>query len=391
MGLRFVAAIQRLRQMRQRGDCIADALLVNCAVKVIFGGLEAESARYMAENLFTGFLDLAEWKPLSDQPVVVGHRHEMMRSRSVGRSSVAHDAQSESEAVSRGYARTRMTAISEGQSEGTSEGHSEGTAFGTSNGESGGMSSSLFESAGASQTLTPPPLEEPLFMPVPKPVVLSVGESVGTGSGTTDSAAWSTGQSSVHSSGSSLVRSSSRSRAISEADGETQSETRGASRGRMHGTSRIVSQTTGASEGLVPIIEWMPSQAYSLEEQLHRMAATLMGLPRRECIVKIEGEAPLRVRTADLSPAFNSSFFRRVMLPRFLAGIPTRSIYTLSASAADAAIATRRRELHNSPEPDFSPEAIPIVDDPDAFAARFWAKRGKRTLRIVKKDGDKEE
>ena len=45
---------------------------------------------------------------------------------------------------------------------------------------------------------------------------------------------------------------------------------RGVARGRMHGTSQSVSESTGESEGLVPIIEWMPSQAYSLEEQLHR-------------------------------------------------------------------------------------------------------------------------
>lgn len=132
---------------------------------------------------------------------------------------------------------------------------------------------------------------------------------------------------------------------------------RATARGRMRGTSHSVSEGTGESEGLVPIVEWMPSQAYTLEEQLHRATATLMGLPRRECVIKIEGEAPLRQRTADLSPAFRSPFFQRVMLPRFLASVAARSAYMLPASDADAAIAARAAELHalaERPEPDFA-------------------------------------
>lgn len=388
MGLLLIAAIQRLGQVRARGDFIADALLVNCAVKIIFGGLEAESARYMAENLFSGHLNLAEWKPGSERPVVVGHRREMMRSRAISRSEATHAAESESESVARGYARSRTRAVSEGHAEGVSDGYSEATSIGSAHTESAGVSASLFESAGTSQTLTPPPVDEPLFMPVPEPVVLSVGESLGTGSGLTSSSSWSSGQSSSHVSGSSHARSSSRSRAISEAEGESHSEMHGSARGRMRGTSHGTSETQGESEGLVPVMEWLPSQAYSLEEQLHRTAATLMGLPRRECIVKIEGEAPLHVRTADLSPAFRSPFFRRVMLPRFVASVAARSRYMVPAADADAAIAARRDERQASPEADFSPEPMPIIDDPETFAARFWAKRGKPSLRIVKQDGD---
>lgn len=357
MGLLVHAAIQRLGQLRARGDFIADALLVNCAVKIIFGGLEAASARYMAENLFSGSLDLAEWKPGSERPVVVGHRREIMRSRSTSRSHTSHAAESESESVARGSTRSRSRAVTDATSEGISDGFSEATAVGSTFGEAGASSTSLFEGAGTSQTLTPPPLEEPIFMPVPEPVVLSVGESAGTGSSLTTSSSWSSRQSSSRISGSTHARSSSRSHAVSEAEGESQSEMRATARGRMRGTSHSVSEGTGESEGLVPIVEWMPSQAYTLEEQLHRATATLMGLPRRECVIKIEGEAPLRQRTADLSPAFRSPFFQRVMLPRFLASVAARSAYMLPASDADAAIAARAAELHalaERPEPDFA-------------------------------------
>ena len=46
-----------------------------------------------------------------------------------------------------------------------------------------------------------------------------------------------------------------------------------------------------------------------------------MNLPRRECFVKHEGERPFRTRTADLTPAFRSAYFKRMMVPIYLKAI----------------------------------------------------------------------
>ncbi|AGK57033.1 hypothetical protein HYPDE_26763 [Hyphomicrobium denitrificans 1NES1] len=78
-------SVQRLGQLRARGDFIADALFTNCGVKVCFGGLEPESARFMAEMLFAGHIDLEEWKAGSARPTVVGVDKVILKGRTRGR------------------------------------------------------------------------------------------------------------------------------------------------------------------------------------------------------------------------------------------------------------------------------------------------------------------
>ena len=51
---------------------IRNAILTNTAIKIFFGGLDPDDAELIARFLFTGNLNLAEWKPGSERPVAVG-------------------------------------------------------------------------------------------------------------------------------------------------------------------------------------------------------------------------------------------------------------------------------------------------------------------------------
>ena len=330
-GLNLTAAIQRLGQIRAKGDFVCDALAVNCAVKVCFGGLEPESARYMAELLFSGFLDLAEWQPGSERPVAVGQDRETVRSTSRGEQEAEHLTEAHTRSHSRGEA------VGTFESTSAAAGEFSGT------GDSSGM------------VLTPPPqlfgpnAPDASFIPVP----LSQSTGASTSSGGSEQSASSAGSSYVS----------------VDSYGEAHSTGRGTSRGRSH--------SEGESEVFVTRYEWLPSAMYSLEEQLHRLTGELMSLPRRECFVKMEDERPFRTRTADLTPAFKSLAFKRVLLPRALKSWALASPYLVPASDVDAAIAAR---LASAPPPkppdDFAtPEPMPVLDEPAQFAADFWAKR----------------
>lgn len=330
-GLNLTAAVQRLGQIRAKGEFVCDALAVNCAVKVCFGGLEPASARYMAELLFSGFLDLAEWKPGSERPVAVGHERETVRSSS----RAEHEATHETRAHTRSHSRGEATGTFETTS--ASSGDFSGT----------GNSSGLVLSPPAALFGENAPNAS--FIPVP----LSQSRGANESSGASEQSASSSGTSHVS----------------SESYGEAHTS--------GHGTSRGRSLTLGESEVFVSRYEWLPSAMYSLEEQLHRVTGELMNLPRRECFVKVEDERPFRTRTADLTPAFKSLAFKRVLLPRALKSWALASPYLVPAAAVDADIAARCEPLpqRHKPEEFSTPEPMPLVDEPEKFAADFWQTR----------------
>ncbi len=332
-GLNLTAAIQRLGQLRAKGDFVADALAVNCAVKVCFGGLEPMSARYMSDLLFSGFLDLAEWKTGSERPVAVGQDKAIVRNWS----------RAEHEAEHHTFAHTRSQA--HGQATGTFEGSSFASGDFSGSGEAAGM------------VMTPPAT---LFGPN-APNASMVAMPLSQSAGTSDSRGSS--QQSATSSGSS--------RMATEVIGEAISEGHGVSSGR--------SVSEGESEVFVTRYEWLPSAMYTLEEQLHRLTGELMNLSRRECFIKIEDQRPFRTRTSDLTPAFKSLAFKRALLPRVLQAWRQASPYLTAVAEVDAAIAARRVALLASPvgaAPDFAdPEPMPVLDRPDKFAADFWRSR----------------
>lgn len=332
-GLNIVAAVQRLGQLRNRGDFIADALFANAGVKCTFGIAEPESARFLAEMFFTGHLDLTEWKPGTERAVATGNEKTTVRSSSVAEHEAEHRTHARTTSHSRGEAIGTMTS----------------TTLATGEFSGSGDSSGLVMSPPA--TLFGPNAPNATMMPVP--LSQSSGESSSRGSSSQSASSSGTSHVSVETYG--------------------EAETVGA--GRSRGTSR----SEGLSEVFVTKYETLPTQLYSLEEQLHRATGDIMNLPRRELFLKVEIARPIRTRTADLTPAFTSVMFKALMLPLFLRNAVARSPYLLPAPEVDAAIAARLANVlkpPSVPEPDLTaPEPLPVVDQPHQFAADFWAKR----------------
>lgn len=340
MGLNLVACVQRLGQLRARGDFLCDALMTNCTIKTVFGGLPPESSRYMAETLHSGFIHLAEWKQGTERPVAVGSHKELANSRSTAEHEAIHEAESETESVASGTSRTRSMSICTADGESVTDATSHASAIGTMTSDAFGTASSSFEGLSSGASLDPN--TGGLLSP---PAMTGMSVSQSAGSGQTDIASRAFGSSRSRMSGSSQARSTSHMTAITDGVAMAESEIHGLARSRMRGQSRGTSRSKGESECFVTTYEWLPSATYSLEEQLHRLAGELANLPRRECYVKIEDQRPFRTRTIELEPAFRSARFKRAMLPIYLDSITRKSPFLLPISEAERAIAARFAEF----------------------------------------------
>jgi hypothetical protein len=322
-GLTFLNIIQRLGQLRQRDDFIADALLVNSGFIAVFGGLEPESAAYMAEHLWAAHVNYQQWKSASVRPVAIGNRKVELYAQALAR----HHADQSATAVSHTHASASSRAVSHGTS----------AAWGSmiGSGETHGLS------------LMPGGVIEP-----PTTLAHSQGQSA------------SRNRSAIAASSHALVAA----RQHAQAHGESKSI------GHADGWSQII----GRHEAYVTEYRDMPTIMWSLEETRHKLAGELMALPRRECIVSIEHAAPVRLRTPDLEPAFASAEFQRLVVPLFMQKITASSRYARANTDIDAELATRVDHLLAIPidEPDLAqPEPMPPIDEAVDFAASFWARR----------------
>jgi hypothetical protein len=336
-GLFLYAAVQRLGQLRARGDFLLDALLANCGLKITFGLDEHESARFLGELFYTGHIDLEAWVPSSSRPVAVGNEKRIVRSTSVAEHEATHEMASHTTSDAYGEATGTMSATS------SATGEFSGT------GESGGL--------------------------VMSPPVQMLGPSAPNASLWQYPTSQSSGRNSSSGRSSMEATSSSENHSAFAMHGEAYTEARGKSRG--------TSVTHGESEVFTTVYEWMPSQRFSLEEQLHRLAGEIMTLPRRELILKADGDRPIRTRTADVLPEFRAPHFERLMVPAFRAAIVKRSPVLVPVADVDAEIAARLDALRTPPAPPIPAEPVtapqPISDptlDPVGFAADvFWPKR----------------
>ncbi len=339
-GLNIDAAIQRLGQLRAKGDFIADSLFVNCAVQVCFGGLDPESARFLTELFSASHVDLQQYKEATRRPVAVGQEKQ----------TVANWSRGEMQAVSEMTAHTRS--------------HSRGTAYATSSTLSTATGSGIGSGDSVGQVLTPP---FSLFGPnAPNASMIPTPLSQSRGSTSSESAFNQSSESSSES--------------FTEIETESEADT------HARGTSRGTSQSEGASECFTTVYEWMPSQLYSLEEQLFRLTGELMAQPRRQCVVKIEHLRPFSTSTVDLTPAFRCDDFRAHMLPLFLASTAKNSPYLAPISQVDAEIAARLSPALPQPrKPDPESWSEPVEEYPDPPPPPDAA-RVKPSLRVVRPD-----
>jgi hypothetical protein len=321
-GLLGIFSLQRIGQLREKGEFVTDAVMVNAGVKVVFGIPEPLTARYLAEQLFTGHIDLAEWKPGTERPVAVGTDKVTLRSRSKSEHSAEHQGAS--------YADIRT--------------HARASALTTSS----IAGSAATSASGSNLSFASTPDAFPLVMPTP------LSQNFG------NSRSQASARTSARATGRSIA---------------TQSA-RGSANAVANGSSRAASLSQGESEAYITRYEVLPTQTYTLEEQLHRLTGEIMNLAPRECFVKLPAQPPVRTRTPDLAPAWKSAQFRAQMLPLYLDNTAKRSPYLVPAAEVDAEIAARAARVSAPPsgnEDDFAAaEPMPVVGDPDVYAREFW-------------------
>jgi hypothetical protein len=108
-GLHLVLAHQHLAQLKKAGEDIYHSVMTDAKTKIIFGGLSAEDARVLSEQVFLGELDLEKRKATLDKPTVVGYTTTWLNNYSKGKTHT------KSEGSTTGRVKSEMEAEAEGR------------------------------------------------------------------------------------------------------------------------------------------------------------------------------------------------------------------------------------------------------------------------------------
>jgi hypothetical protein len=105
-GLYAVLAHQHLAQLKEKDKIVYSAVMTDAQTKVIFGGLTPADTRILSEQIYMGEFDIDEIKHTLQNPMVVAHNLErvksFMQSHSVGWGTGANISHGESSGLSSG-------------------------------------------------------------------------------------------------------------------------------------------------------------------------------------------------------------------------------------------------------------------------------------------------
>lgn len=158
-GLHLILAHQHLEQLKKVSEDVYHSVMTNAKTKVVFGGLNADDARVLAEQVFLGELELEEAKGSLSKPVVVRYIKTYLENYSQGKST----SRGENRSTSTGE--SRSTSASTGTSRGDSESRTEaddsdygtntaGNSHGTTSSYSGSEGTNWSETKGSSWSET---------------------------------------------------------------------------------------------------------------------------------------------------------------------------------------------------------------------------------------------
>jgi hypothetical protein len=216
-----------------RDPPVLNAILTNTGVKIIFGGLDPDDADLIARLMFTGHLNIDEWKEGggSARPVTVGHDLKIVRSSSRAENESEHDSAAETVSRTRGRARSTIAGTATAKTTGTSVGSMSGTASGTTEAQGFASGTSTGEAETTSLSMTPD------FGLIP-PTILGQGWAQSTSAARTDLISSSRAASHMSSHATSRAESEAHSHITSEAIAETDSDATGVARARPRHESR---------------------------------------------------------------------------------------------------------------------------------------------------------
>ncbi len=115
------------------------------------------------------------------------------------------------------------------------------------------------------------------------------------------------------------------------------------------------SSVFSASETLEPVLESLPTQVFSLEEQIHRAMATLAGQPTRYAVVKLAGRPPEQI----LAPYVEEAVITDEYVAKKKLEIFEQTEFAVPRTVAEERLEERRakllsaaKKLVNPPEPE---------------------------------------
>ena len=120
-------------------------------------------------------------------------------------------------------------------------------------------------------------------------------------------------------------------------------------------------RASGWSEALLPVLEEMPTTVFSLEEQIHRSAADIRNLRRRQAVVKI----PERKSAQVTIPMVEEGYARAERVERFERETFRRSPFAATAGEVDERLAARRADLETQAQ--LAVQDQPVPEAPEDF------------------------
>jgi Type IV secretion-system coupling protein DNA-binding domain len=313
-GVHLILSHQHLGHLRERGEAIYRSVMTNTRTKIIFGGLDDDDATLMARNLYRGTFDPELAKARYDKPVVTGQVREWMRSESDSRGT-AHaigttESHGGSHSTSRSTTKSEATTRSESDTVSESDTISESDTVSESHTDSeseSSSSSSLRSSSVSDSTDSGYSANYDYGSILPRDYSRSQGSGSSSTSGESDSHGSTSTRGSADTYGTAHTtgrahtdgRAHTTGTAVTEGTATTEGTTIGTnwSRGTSATTTQSRQHTDGRSQTLASTFTIMPTQAYSIDEQVHLRSVELAHLDIGEAVVKIGKQPPYRVRT----------------------------------------------------------------------------------------------
>ncbi len=293
-GVSMVAGMQWLQQAETEDNKILAALLNGTNAKVLFRVRDAEESERLAHT--TVPVDLEVPVARTNKPAVIGYRRIRLESESES----TQESRSASVASTKGETLGRAQTLGETRTTSTGSFTSDGETHSTSamHASAHGKSSSSGEGASAGEIMVP---TGEYWSPLSTSAE-TAGENHSASHGHSASSSDAAGHSSGHvtSSGSMESESYAVSNAISKSRATTRAETKGES--HTLGTGK----TKGFSEGLEPILQWLPSSVHSKDNMLYKAGQMLRSLPTGVAYLSYVGQAGAVSTLLTVPPIFIS-------------------------------------------------------------------------------------
>lgn len=285
-GLFLTLSHQTLAHLSQAGEHVYHGVMSGTLIKAVFR-IPMLEAHVFADELFADEVDFERIKQGVKSPATVGHKIEMLPSES----NTIGQSKSETDTATDGTTDTRATAETKSRSTGEAETES----------ESGGTTRGTVSTVGSGESVMFAADPDGLF---------SVAGQIGAGEFTSEGVSEILGEMSGWSYTKSRIDVESSSNSLAEAHSIQSSKS------KALGRAESSSLTEGLSATLVPDIQWIATQTYTLEEQRYDLARRIARQKKRHAFLAIMGETTIGFTTRDIPDPLHLPKAERALIER---------------------------------------------------------------------------